>query len=288
MTKKKVSEVLPAYIDRNPEIDYYYVDIDCLYDTRLILLSLVDEKYAEEMLEDGSYFTRPNDSFPGLLTYHEFKDLYDQRGDGPEGLALLRAAPNTNFHIALNSYARKMASEGRRGGSFRPIGFVVNMYPYDIDIEEAEQLMLVLHKQLGGTSEVAAIYNDGSTLTPSGAMGEFVYLAKYDGPAWLARHQAEIQTKKYRDLFLACPALYLDKIPTTKQIEELKEKTKLDPFPSAEVTLSTGIGVQFLPVEIFSIYNEHHKLSNMSEKELEELFRTPEALQKILDTPIED
>lgn len=265
--------------DVNRDNDYYYIDIDVLYDVRLILLSVLDEDYATKVLQEGTYFNRMSDAFD-IVGWRDFKNLYAQRNENPE---LLRAAPNTNFHLALQSQAKQAAEMGRKGSVYRPTVFVINIFPYVIDMVEVQELCGVLAEQLAGTVEIQAIWVDPKQLNPAIMASTYLYAAMYDLQAWINPHIEELKSKRYKDFFVTSPALYAQDVPSQKQLEEIRKDSGYETFALAEISLSPVISIQFLPVEFFCIYNEHHKLAKMTEEEKDKLFKLPKSLTDLLD-----
>lgn len=277
-----MSKHLPKTIERDPNTEYYLVDVDCLYDTRLIILSLIDEEYATKILEDGSYFKRPSDAFEGVIGYEDFKGMYDQRGDSPE---ILRVAPVTNFHIVLNTLVRQSFSVGRRGGTVTPLGFVINMWPYELEPKEVNNLKGMLFEQLGEACEIHAVWIPPEQLTPTFLSEQYHFMAMYHAPAWMVMHDKDLATRKLKDFFLTCPAVYLDRIPTKEDLEKMQKDSAgcASPFLVTEAAMAPCISIQFLDVELFSILNEHRKLAELTPEERSSLFRASKSLQKVLD-----
>lgn len=278
-----MSKHLPTSIERKEDNDYYLIDIDCLYDTRLIVLSLIDEDYTKKILEDGSYFKRQQDSFE-VIEYADFMGMYEQRGENPE---ILRGAPNTNFHLAIQALVRQSISIGRRGGFYRPVSLVVNFFPYILDKEEIEQLLGVLFEQMAETVEVSGVFIDPSELTPERAKQQFDYVAMYEGNKWLVQHQEALKDKRYKELFVSLPALYQEKTPDKSYVEEMKKLTGLELFALTEVAMAPAISLQFVPIELFCIYNEHINVAKMTDEEREEMFSLSKRIQDILKEDID-
>lgn len=279
-----MNDFLPSRIEREDDNDYYLIDIDCLYDTRLILLSLIDEDYAKKVLEDGSYFKRQHDSFE-VIGYNDFMGLYQQRGDNPE---LLRGAPNTNFHLAIQALVRQSISIGRRGGFYRPVSLVINFFPYRLDKEEVQQVLGVLFEQMAETVEIIGVYIDPDDLTPELAKNQFDYIAMYEGNRWLVHHQDALKDKKYKELFVSLPALYQEKLPEKSYVEEMKKLTGLELFAMTEVAMAPAISLQMIPIELFCIYNEHLNIAKMTDEQRDEMFKLSKHVENILKQEMDE
>ncbi len=275
---KSYSSGLGLFSDKKENTDYYLIDVDCLYDTRLILLSLIDEEYAQQVLEDGSFFTRVVDGFDGVPV-RDFKNLYKQRGDNPQ---LLSAAPITNFHLVLQTWIKSSVAIARQGGTYNSSCFVINLYPYHLSQQDCDAIKEELSQQIVGLASVEIMWAADKEITPTYISGVFDCVTMYDGAGWIATHHEALQSRCCNKVFMAIPALYHDIPPTEEQIQKTIKEHKLHPLALTEVFLSPLMSVQLLPIEYFSIFNEHRKLAAMSQDERDQLFKLPKDLEDIL------
>lgn len=112
---------------------HIYVELDSLFDTRLILAWIMDPRSVVPYVESGSYFVRVKDNM-GNISADIFNTMYKERNK----LLLRQALPTKLFIYLKDHYGELITDIVDVTGN--DIYIYVNVYPYDLTDIELENI----------------------------------------------------------------------------------------------------------------------------------------------------
>lgn len=231
-----------------------YIELDCLFDTRLATLGLIDEQLIPAAFEQG-YHKREQDVFSPLRK-DTFKKLYDLRD-----AETLRVAPITSCFKLLNDLVLNTLKIALDSPDCTGAKVFLNVYPYKLSNEEIGDLMDLIVTATKSQVQVEIIFASPEQLTVDYCDSNFVILVMYDYNAWLEANvlNGGFKKKNLTDLMLIGPKLYLHKVPTPKEIRDLGVKG-MTPFKAVTMLASSMIRLELLDIDVFSVdLSEYYK-----------------------------
>lgn len=233
-------------MDKNPTRGIY-LDLDCLYDTRLAVLEEIDPELAIAALE-ADYNTREEDIFPHL-TKEAFRSVYNVRN-----ITTLEKAMVSNCLLILKSFIDESQKEIGKTPFNTQTEVYLNVFPFNIDYQTAVSMVLPLQRMCGHTVKVEIVNWTAEKLTPAFIRSKIDLMLMYDYGPWLDAHASNGNFKKNQipDKMLYVPKLYFNKKPNDEEMEELLRENKMTPFKSTEFLTSGIIGLEFIDVVNFN------------------------------------
>lgn len=224
-------------------------DIDTILDTRMTTLWSINEEVMKANSKD--WLARHRDDWEGV-SGDAFLAVYKERDK-----ALLTTAPLTNMLPYLTEVIRQAIGKADMlsGGISRT--FYVNVYPYDLSVEEKDAIRDVVYIKLCKQIEVKVVSFSDKHLTPR-RLKSFSFWVKYDWWTWFSAHEALGTFKNGLELCpevtMLCPEV------ATKAEEALPPGTRVTPYEALKQLLSIVIDLNFQAVALFSVYDK--KVSN--------------------------
>lgn len=165
------------------EIKNIYVELDCLFDTRLAFATLLDPESVSQAYQDGSYFNRVTYSI-GNISGEVLELLYKTRNK----LILSYALQTNLFPIIREYYANIMTDpEAVNRATLQNSILYVNTCPYVFTIEEDQHLMKLIGNIIPGI-DIKFVYIEDHELTPEYVKKEKIDIVlMYRGIDWLNR-----------------------------------------------------------------------------------------------------
>lgn len=227
-------------------LENIYISLDCLLDTRLSTLGLINESIVSDILEN-KYHERDEDRFTGIDD-NVFKELYSARNTEtlkyarPTGmLALLKSITDD---LVEQTIVRPFASE---------VTVTVNIFPYILSHEEKEMLIKAIVVSSSLNVRVELIDLPLIELTPEVCKERFSLIIMYTEYAeWLEMHVLAFTKTTLSDITLLAPALYMVQKPTEEVITELMKDIS-HPFAATERAMSTIIKLVLTDIKYYSI-----------------------------------
>lgn len=223
-----------------------YLTLDTLYDTRLATLEMIDPRLVKLALQ-GNYMTRQEDSFP-MVDKETFAKVYEVRDTEVLDLAL----PTDAFRIIYEflKQAVPMTVDNPWGDE---AGVYLNVWPYKIDRVTAQNMLEPIMKMVENTAHVHILNMTNKELTPQFCGENFGVMAVYDYQEWLEEQSVVGNFPKVQipNVTLVAPKLYGASIPTEDELREIKRKTGMDPFRTAEFEACGLIGLQYAEIQSF-------------------------------------
>lgn len=224
-----------------------YIELDCLFDTRLGTLALLDEQLATAAL-DNNYLAREQDVFPHIKK-ETFKKLYELRD-----VENLRLSPITTCFKLLNDLVHNTLKIAMDSPDCTGCKIFLNIHPYKLSEEEVGDMLELVVTATRGQVEVEIISASPEQLTVDYCDRKFVILVMYDYNAWLEANvvNGSFKKKNMTDAMLIGPKLYLHKVPTAKDLKQLGVKG-MTPFKAVTMLASSMIRLELMNVDIFSV-----------------------------------
>lgn len=158
-----------------------YTDLDTLFDNRLSLLYLINNKLALSFKEDDKYLTRLKDNM-GNMSYDIFYSFYRRRNK-----KLLELSIQTYIldkFIIPDCFEKISDTKNSNNGL---INIYVNTYPYILNKEEKNNLSISLSKRIYG-GEIEFIHKSPKELTPDWVYNNVSSMYMYEGIRWIQYH----------------------------------------------------------------------------------------------------
>lgn len=226
------------------KLDEIYVDLDVLLDTRLGTLARLSKDAAEQTLLND-YHKRTQDIFEGV-DMAEYKALYAKRDQVTLEHSLVTGAVPLLRQL-VTSIVEQSISNPLHGG----VEIVVNLHPYVLTSEEADEIRLVIATWVQGLAKVSTTVLHPEDLTPTHCKARFAMMLLYNVGSWLELHHREFATVQIPEITVFSPALYEVQPTETELVENTKEATH--PFQAFEWIASPLITLNLIDVKYFSV-----------------------------------
>ena len=223
------------------------VDLDSLLDTRIpIINDLVGDKKTTEILNNG-YFTRNSNEFPGI-TFEAFQEKWVNRNSD-----ILPRSMMTGCVQFLQSMLKELVVQKTATAGHDHFRIMVNIYPYEMDDEEKEELRLVLENYFINlvnvtVSRIPYQYMDYHWVRDN--VGAMVF---YNWCDWINEITDSFGGSLMKNT-LSRITLYAPAIHMVKKTEE-SEKNFVTNMEFVQTCMSTAIGLEYIDVSIFSMVN---------------------------------
>lgn len=188
--------------------------IDTLFDTRLVMVDILNPNYIKE---NTDYHVRLRDNF-GNMSYGIFKTFYDLRNKN-----LLKNCLHSNIYTVINQHFYMELNDIDVSNDYQDFKLYVNTYPYELTKAE-EDMLLESIKPLLKISNFEFIHMKPIEITPKWVNKHVNTILLYDGLEWLSH---VVTTKSFIsdpiiDKLIIAPAIingYLDR-PINKEVLE--------------------------------------------------------------------
>ncbi len=226
------------------------VELDCLLDTRIGTISLINPAAAVELVSK-KYWERTSDNFEeltnGLVTDEEFIDRYEDRD-----LETLLYSRPTNILKLLHEITNSVAHQRVSSPDTEHLIVEVNTYPYILDAEDTEMLINSVRCYTNPETEVVAKRYKHEQMTVANIDSFWDCVIIYDFDKWFTNHGEGLNTKPIPRNLMYASGLYIKPIkdPNELKIEGAGEMT---PFSMMEMALIDRINLEFLKPSEFSL-----------------------------------
>lgn len=236
------------------------IELDVLLDTRLGLLSSIDESISTEVLEKG-WGSRQSDEvsvFTDRITDEEFKKRWENRTAD-----ILPYSRISNYILELKDMVEQLEEQILTDtGRIKDSAIIVNTYPY-LDLEEDELFdLLETLKELLGTVIPIRIgkYKPEEIDLPMLKDNHILTYVVYDWITWMNKAMAPC---KGQDAMVCNPKLTIIAPKLINKLEDLNSITRqdietmgnLDIFGVLQIYWAPVFGLAFCPSELMSLIN---------------------------------
>lgn len=232
----------------------FFVHVDCLLDTRLALLNIMDPEVTFEILSDKSYFNRETDDWEkltkGRIKNKDFKERYDARTK-----ELLKNSKLSAFIAYLKDFiidAEEIFTVDSTAGIPK---IMLNMYPYN-DLTEIEIIAFKEAIEISCSctmTEVEVCYYNPYQLTPAKIKNDCEFFYIYNFEEWKNLHLESIGRKEMMGVYVTTPRLFIKEAPPDEYLE-IDEGCKMTPWKAAEMCMLPFMNLNMIPVKYFSLF----------------------------------
>lgn len=202
-----------------------YVDIDALFDTKLATLYLISPGDFNKLTDTKEYYFRHKDVF-GLVGHDTFDSMYRTRTKE----LLQFALPTKLLPIVIERYG-ELITDIVNLDIRNDICIYVNLYPYELNEEEKENLKDGLTKRIGGEVPIEFINFSNYDLTAKWIKEHVSTIYKYDAAEWLNIQLCKLDliTNPLVDTLIFAPAIASHMLPN-KDINKKYFESIMDMF----------------------------------------------------------
>ena len=227
-----------------------YIDLDSLLDTRLGIISMLDETAVEAMVKAGHYWTRVYDDWEvlteGKVTNTAFNEAWEQRTN-----EVLRASMLTEIFGPLRNILTLYTQNIKEGHVDKPLCMTVNMYPYTLSDDEQEGISEALKYHVGADFSVFFVSITDDELTPALLFSRYDAAFMYHFHKWIVKHGFALANQPTPDFVLMVPRLF------TKDPTDLSQDAQKDEFLVTALQLRYYINLEFIGSHCFSMLHPY-------------------------------
>ena len=235
-----------------------YVELDALLDTRLAVVSSMNEQAAVKLVQSEEYFNRQSDDFSAItgIPHEEYLAAYQARNVGH----LVRSI-KTRIPLLLSELMSKLEMQEESTPWRENTDLEVNVWPYvDLTPQEHEALMLAVMVHAGIQTMPRVVCFDPKELTPERLKHQYSGLIMYNLREWLQHHvQGFIRCRSPQVAVLA-PGLFNGRVVDIRDVapaEFLQDpdfRLDLTPLRLTEIACAEYFGLDYLDPSHFSIW----------------------------------
>lgn len=216
-----------------------YTDLDTLFDTRLAVASLLDPDGTADAINTGSYQNRLKDNI-GRISGSIINTIHDRRNKG----ILQFSLPTKMFGLIKEHISDVMFN--LLNVETMSMKLYVNIYPYDLNFEEQENMSKLLGSKFPGI-EILLVNMSHNELTPDWVHRNVKYMFKHDAMYWIEYHTS---TKKIIERPLFTTLIIVPSILTSsvKSIDINKEYLE-----NIRKSVETVADIEFIDGSYFSV-----------------------------------
>jgi hypothetical protein len=226
--------------NESTEYSKFYVELDCLLDSRLSIISEYGDDVFKKVIENG-YHNRQAEMFEGIDRL-DFEKRYSDRNR-----KTLRNATITPMVSLLEEFASATIKNAINSPFKQKPMIVVNVYPYELSKDEKDLILasLIDHTKQLADIEIVDIPTSRVTLTYLKREVTMACMYRYD--LWL-----DVQVRLGNMDHNLCPdvTLLVPRVLFGQDVHKLPPDT--DPYRIIEERLGVFIGLQFMDIQLFS------------------------------------
>lgn len=221
-------------------MNHVYVDFDSLMDTRMGVISYMDEAMAVKLASDANYFKRQNNDFRLLIPEFDqerYAKLWSKRHLG----MVAGRSYMTKVVELISSYSRSKLTTATVVDQNPNVTVTVNLHPYKLTKEQKRFLKYQLKNSLF-SKNVKLVNWPQCALTPTRIREEFDKVIMFDFDGWQCMHYAELMTRPFPEVEVIHPFIATEPVKSGLGTMIADAKRLYRPLMALEI----------LPLEIFS------------------------------------
>ncbi len=232
-----------------------YLELDAALDTRLAVVSSLDQQAAVKLVTSDAYYQRLKDDFSDItgIPHETYKQVWESRTAD-----ILPRSIKTHIPILLNKLMHHLEYLEETTPYMPDVALEVNVWPYvDLTMPERDMLQLAFTAHSGINTIPQIVCFDPKELTPRRLRNEYSGLILYNLRDWLQHHLLEFPKCICPDVSVLAPALFYDRIVTVKDIcsdPDLKEDVNI--FQLTEIACAEFFQLNLLDPKYFSIWRD--------------------------------
>lgn len=212
-----------------------FVDIDCLFDTRLGTLVNHDIKLLDKV-DIQEYLKRPKDVSP-YIPLDNFSELYAKRD-----VSTLRASKQTLLLYGLSRVALALEKLRMKDPSVEQTRFYINFHPYDVSEEEMDLVCGAILDVLPPFCTIDKTSISLKDMTPKYLDNNVDCWYVYEFNNWLIAQEENLKTLRIPTLSIMTPRLFAGEIGDVSL------------FSDVEIGLSQSFKLHYQPVDDYSLF----------------------------------
>ncbi len=224
----------------------FYLDLDCLYDTRLATLELLDHRLAKMAIANG-YYKRTRDIFP-FVDKKTFNELYALRD-----VSTLDKAIMTSALDVLANFTKDAVRQVNESPHSDEINVFLNVYPYKIDRATAQAMLEPLSKLTGKVANINLLNIPVEKVSLKFCRENLSLMMMYDFEDWLEFNAKNDMFRSYPipDVCLFVPELFIVDGPVDE--EEIKSMIQqgTHPFRAVEKMARNLIDLTMIDISYY-------------------------------------
>lgn len=235
----------------------YFCGLDELFDTRLGLISVINQDVAQTIFEDKeqSYFYRPHDDYLWRslgYTEEQWYQAWDNRD-----VNVLRNSLRTHVITIISDSILQYYNDKEEALSSKYTTLTINTYPYKLSDQELDELKEVIIEHIPVLGEINYICYSLKDLKPS-ILKEYDECYLYEYHRWMDIHGNELRDMLITGISLRVPRLFY-KMMTEQDYQEIvktkegKKILELDIFKLFEAAVSIKIQITYIAASDFSV-----------------------------------
>lgn len=225
-----------------------YVELDCLFDTRLSLMYDIDKNIMRDIITTDKYHNRIMDQF-GYLSVRMFRTIYRYRNNN-----VLDNPLGTLVNDVIKDYCIEATMTAKSYEDYNKINVYVNIHPYTLTEEDTELLRMGISNSIKVPVNVEMINLPYTDIQPEFIKNNVGMMIMYDGLTWIEHFTSNGDLPKHSlpDTVLMTPML-LHRNMVIKKSDISKF------FEDVEKSVAMLIQLAYVPVDIFSFRKEEKK-----------------------------
>jgi len=221
------------------EFSTILVELDCLLDTRLGILSELGDDKLQKVI--SMYHTRDIDEFP-YYGFNKFKTNYDKRDKS----ILVNSLLTPVMGLVTEFVNKTLLQVTNSPFHFQP-KVMINIHPYDLTEEEVNNLIQMVVLKTNKRCDVEVVSKNIGDLTIGYVKDNISIMVMYEYYKWIEYHSVSKSFSKLTcpDINLFAPGIYF-------KPKQLDNSIIQDPINSMEEIAKPLIGLKLFPIEYFS------------------------------------
>lgn len=221
------------------------VELDCLIDTRIGTLSMLNEAAAAKLF-GPKYWGRLDDDFEylteGAVTNEAYRKAYNERG-----LESLMRGTLTGMTLLLNGMVSNLESLRINTPFVDAVVVEVNIYPYLLTEEQCELYVTAILAYTGMETPVRIVRYAPQELSPSIIKARWEAVIMYDFDAWITLHWSSLLTYRIPKHSLITAARSANQRIDNESLKAAGIE-KIHPFAAAEGCFMEFVGLDMLSI----------------------------------------
>lgn len=234
------------------------ISLDALLDTRLGVVSLLNQDAASHLVRTPDYWYRVYDDWykltGGLITNEQFREAWASRG-GVNTQQTLTASFETG--LAPFVYQLLVAADvNMLSGMTKEedeIGLAINIAPYTFSLQEKQTLIEIMQAKYGRELSVTIVDHPIADLTVE-VLSDYGAMILYDFAEWFKIHHVAIVSVLMSDIAVIHPKLF-DRDPSELTVEEMKHD-----FLRFRLATQHNLDINYIDTSYFSLVDITGKL----------------------------
>jgi len=223
-----------------------YVDVDCLLDTRLGVLSGIDPQAAIAAVRNPRYWTRDYNDWELLTDGLVNKERYDAAW-ALRDMSTLVDSVVTGIPSVLQQLLVDHHKNMKDGSVVDDVGLEVNLAPYAFTDEERDGLEHILQEMFFSDLIITFCYRPLDELTPTLISEQYSGLVMYEFHDWIKTHHEALVSTPCKDVSFVVPRLF------EVNPEELNQEGKQTELTLFRLAMLDHMDVEFISAEWFSM-----------------------------------